>query len=312
MTAITYVLTQLIWTAATLPAIIAAVLYTRYGAASPLIKTWVCRAALVNVILILFAIGVNVLPNVAQDRTETEGFYVLMATAILLISTWIIGGVVRFVRLLRLLGQVREMCACAVPIEASREAILRRASECPANVNLRASDFVATVVIVYGRTPTILVPTRFLYDSDLPIAISHELAHLRHRDSGWNLIYEAVAIVLWFNPAIRWLGDRLRICQELAADASAIQRHQCSSSRYGSMLLRFADLRCPGSPYMAAFGAKGDMVERLESLQSKPRLWKVVSLAALALVSCAMIPIRASNSPSLQQHAHHVLQHIHH
>jgi beta-lactamase regulating signal transducer with metallopeptidase domain len=313
MTFLGSLLMQLMWTAlATVPAAVAAVLFTHYSAGSPRLKTWVCRGALVSAVFVLLAIGVQVQASLRHERSSGELGWLLSSALMLLVAVWAGGAIRRIAGLFRARANVRELCALATPLPSNLEATLRRKVDCPEQVEMRASDFVDTVVIVYGASPTIVIPARLLFDEDLPLAVSHELAHLHHRDSAWNLLYEAIATILWFSPAILALGKRMRICQELAADAAAIRRHECGAGRYGKMLLRFADVAPSASPFMAALGAKGDMVERLEALKPVALIGRILSVACFALVLAAMVPMRSADAPSLLGPLHHTLRHLHH
>jgi hypothetical protein len=50
----------------------------------------------------------------------------------------------------------------------------------------------------------------------------HELAHLRRRDDWGNLCQRVIEAMLFFHPAVRWIGKRLRLERELGGDDWAV------------------------------------------------------------------------------------------
>jgi murein DD-endopeptidase MepM/ murein hydrolase activator NlpD len=94
--------------------------------------------------------------------------------------------------------------------------------------------------------PVLLVP-RHLRDFDLlqqQMIIAHELTHLRRHDPLWMAASIASQTVLWFNPAIRKLGERLTWAQELSCDQQVLagrsppQRHAYASALVSQLKLQ--------------------------------------------------------------------------
>lgn len=73
--------------------------------------------------------------------------------------------------------------------------------------------------------PTIVLPLAFatsLPADELRAILAHELAHIRRRDSLWNLAQMLVESLLFFNPVVWWLGRQVRVEREACCDAMAV------------------------------------------------------------------------------------------
>jgi beta-lactamase regulating signal transducer with metallopeptidase domain len=81
-----------------------------------------------------------------------------------------------------------------------------------------------------------------LTPAQLEAVLAHELAHVRRADYLWNLIQTMVETLLFFHPAVWWLGSRLRQQRELCCDDVAVQ--SCADPLvYATALLRLEERR---------------------------------------------------------------------
>src|SRR5271156_5891499 len=81
-----------------------------------------------------------------------------------------------------------------------------------------------------------------LSPEQLEAVLAHELAHVRRADYFWNLIQTMVETLLFFHPAVWWLGRRLRQQRELCCDDVAVQ--SCADPLvYATALLRLEERR---------------------------------------------------------------------
>jgi beta-lactamase regulating signal transducer with metallopeptidase domain len=81
-----------------------------------------------------------------------------------------------------------------------------------------------------------------LSPEQLEAVLAHELAHVRRADYLWNLIQTMVETLLFFHPAVWWLGRRLRQQRELCCDDVAVQ--SCVDPLvYATALLRLEERR---------------------------------------------------------------------
>lgn len=94
---------------------------------------------------------------------------------------------------------------------------------CCREIEIRQSDDLATAATVGWRRPVLLLPTDWTtWTADQRRAIlAHEIAHVRGHDF-LALFFGQLGLVLHFyHPLLHWLMNRLRLEQELAADAAA-------------------------------------------------------------------------------------------
>ena len=81
-----------------------------------------------------------------------------------------------------------------------------------------------------------------LSPEQLEAVLAHELAHVRRADYLWNLIQTMVETLLFFHPAVWWLGHRLREQRELCCDDVAVE--SCADPLvYATALLRLEERR---------------------------------------------------------------------
>ena len=100
---------------------------------------------------------------------------------------------------------------------------LQSAMNCCAPVQMRESKDLSSAATVGWRSPIILLPAgwRSWSDNECRMVLAHELAHIASGDSvGW-LIAQLGLLLHFYHPLVHWLVRRLRLEQELAADAAA-------------------------------------------------------------------------------------------
>jgi beta-lactamase regulating signal transducer with metallopeptidase domain len=81
-----------------------------------------------------------------------------------------------------------------------------------------------------------------LSPEQLEAVLAHELAHVRRADYLWNLVQTMVETLLFFHPAVWWVGRRLREQRELCCDDVAVE--SCADPLiYATALLRLEERR---------------------------------------------------------------------
>lgn len=90
-------------------------------------------------------------------------------------------------------------------------------------VELRQADQLTTAATMGYRSPVILLPAHWKdwQEQELQAVLSHELAHIHHRDFAAQLLAQLGLILHFYNPMVHWLSERMKLEQELAADAIA-------------------------------------------------------------------------------------------
>lgn len=101
--------------------------------------------------------------------------------------------------------------------------VLRAELSCPAKVELRESAEVATAATAGWRKPVLLLPPdwRGWTEEERRAVVAHELAHVKRRDYLATVAAQAALAVHFYHPLLHWLAGRVRLEQELAADALA-------------------------------------------------------------------------------------------
>jgi hypothetical protein len=124
--------------------------------------------------------------------------------------------------------------------------------------------------VVGWRRPIILLPANWrMWSEETQRGIlAHETAHVAHGDFLMWLAAQAGVVVHFYNPLVHWLAHRLRLEQELAADARGAAL--CGGAKaYATLLAQMAlgqdELRplWAGRPF---FPTRGTLMRRIEML----------------------------------------------
>jgi uncharacterized protein (TIGR03067 family) len=101
--------------------------------------------------------------------------------------------------------------------------VLRAELGCIRAVEIRQCDDLSTAATVGWLRPVILLPVDWqTWTADQRRAVlAHEIAHARSRDFPALLFGQLALVLHFYHPLVHWLMNRLRLEQELAADAAA-------------------------------------------------------------------------------------------
>ncbi len=125
---------------------------------------------------------------------------------------------------------------------------LRRDLGCRRAVEVRVSSQLASPVTVGWQRALVILPNdwKSWSHSELQTALAHEIAHVARNDYAWGLVAQLCLAANYYHPLVHWLARRLRLAQELAADAAAAAATG-SRNDYLVTLARLA-LRCDDRP----------------------------------------------------------------
>ncbi len=149
--------------------------------------------------------------------------------------------------------------------------VLRAELGCRRTVELRESDEVTSAATVGWRKPVILLPRgwRDWSDTERRAVLAHELAHVTAGDAATWLAAQFGLLLHFYHPLVHWLTHRLRLEQELAADALAA-RITGSAHTYLTTLAELA-VRQPDRPIAwparAFLPTRGTLLRRIEMLR---------------------------------------------
>ena len=114
--------------------------------------------------------------------------------------------------------------------------------------------------------PVVLLPVSAvsgLTTAQLEAVIAHELAHIGRYDAFVNLFQVGVETLLFYHPAVWWLGKRVRAEREHCCDDTAVAL--CGSPvAYAHALTRMAESKA--APQLAMAANRSPLVERIARL----------------------------------------------
>ena len=166
---------------------------------------------------------------------------------------------------------------------------------CRRRVEVRESPDLTAPATAGWRSHVILLPEdwRSWDDDERRAVLAHELAHICRDDYLTGIVARAAMALYFYHPLVHWLAARLRLEQELAADALGA-RFAGGKARYLRSLSRLAlrqEGRLPCWPARAFLPAKGTLIRRIamlrEETKSLDRPWSRLcrALAASLLVA---------------------------
>jgi len=177
--------------------------------------------------------------------------------------------------------------------------ILRAELSCTGTVEARETSELATPATIGWRRPIVLLPCdwRQWNQAERRAVLAHELAHVCRGDFRAGLVAQLSLALHFYHPLAHWLAGRLRLEQELAADASGAALSG-GKTTYLTTLAQMAlrrDTHALTWPARAFLPSRGTFVRRIEMLRNTTRishaslpvaarLFTVGTMAALGLV----------------------------
>jgi len=229
-----------------------------------------------------------------------------------IVGAWAVGVVALAARLLASYSAVRRLVrAQSESVSESVQALIARLSErlgVRRVVRVCTSSLTRVPAVAGWLRPVILLPASALTGlscAQLEAVIAHELAHVRRHDYLVNLLQTLVETLLFYHPAVWWLGARIREEREHCCDDLAVAA--CGSApEYAQALLSMEALS--SSPELALAFSRGSLVGRIERLLApsarSPELFPrwIAGLSAVAIVflfgaACGLTQAAAGREP---------------
>jgi hypothetical protein len=150
--------------------------------------------------------------------------------------------------------------------------LLRAELSCTRRVEVRESSEVETPATLGWRKPLLLLPFdwRDWSQTELRAVLAHELAHVIRGDFLTGLIAQISVAIHFYHPLAHWLAKRLRLEQELAADAWGAALSGGGPTylvTLAQMALRREDRGLAG-PARAFLPSRGTLITRIEMLKN--------------------------------------------
>jgi beta-lactamase regulating signal transducer with metallopeptidase domain len=168
-------------------------------------------------------------------------------------------------------------------------------------VRFYTSAMVEVPTVIGWVRPYLLLPVTALTGlsaSQLEAILAHELAHIRRHDYLVNLLQTAIETVLFYHPAVWWVGKQMRIEREHCCDDIAVA--VCGNAvEYAGALAELEQIRGRvAEPALAATG--GELLGRIRRLlgqrPSEDRVSRSLGTIAAAGLVLLMIGVPATRS----------------
>jgi beta-lactamase regulating signal transducer with metallopeptidase domain len=163
----------------------------------------------------------------------------------------------------------------------------------PRRIVLCESELLTTPATIGWRRPLIILPTDWKRwtEEERRAVLAHEIAHIVRHDFA-TLIAAQVAVVLHFyHPLVHWLAARLRLEQELAADAAAARLaggQRTYLTTLAGMALRQSD-RPLAWPARTFLPTRGTFMRRIEMLRDESSVSRNLSPGLRAVLIAALL-----------------------
>lgn len=143
---------------------------------------------------------------------------------------------------------------------------------------------------VYGIfRPKIYLPQHGISSEELPLALAHELVHIRRGDLAVKLAAEAICILHFYNPVIYLLRGSIEKMCELSCDESATRNlNKIERKRYSMLLLSL--MKQSKAPRSCASLCSNDrnIRKRINTIMYEKKHSRMWVIAAILMTACAV------------------------
>jgi beta-lactamase regulating signal transducer with metallopeptidase domain len=171
---------------------------------------------------------------------------------------------------------------------------IRRMLGAASAVAVRLSETVLTPCVTRIARPIIWLPASFIARmpaEQFEALIAHELAHVVRKDWLWNGLQNAVEALLFYHPAVWWLGKRVRQEREHACDDLAVAA--CGDAVALSEVLADLERARHAAPHLALAAGGGALLQRVSRLlgdaPSRGRRGVLAILSAIAVTGALLM-----------------------
>lgn len=178
--------------------------------------------------------------NASAERIINNPFWIIVYVGFGLL--WMLGSLLMLLRLFfayQKLAAIRRESPRASNYDHS---VCKRLSDHfqTSAPSVRRNSLIASPCLIGIFTPTILLPSELQNSVSLQKALAHEIAHLKRRDSIWNLIQRFVLSLVFFQPLMWRLIYRLETSAEEVCD-DIVVGHCSDRKGYAEQLVALAE-----------------------------------------------------------------------
>ncbi len=262
--------------------------------------------------------GIEGIRNLNQEPTTTNNQQAAtaatlggMSWSLCFLMLFCLGVVLGLLRLIGGLVGVTLLVRGSRPISNTKLLetvdLLAAQTSCTKAVSVRESSRLATAATVGWRRPVILLSQgwREWSDEQLRSVLAHELAHVARGDFLTTVLAQLGLVLHFYHPLVHWLVSRLRLEQELAADAiaaKAVGDPRVYLRAIGELALAQSSeqLSWPAHTFLPTrktFMRRVEMLRDMKLLSgSVPIALRVFSLCTIAAVGFVAVGIRPSSA----------------
>lgn len=232
-----------------------------------------------------------------------------------LLFFWFVGTVIHLVLLSFRIHQLRKLTEESSAAEGALKQLFeeaKRTAGVARKVELRLSHRHRCPVVLGFLRPAILLPVELTSElEETRQVLCHELAHVRRYDDWANLFQHFAMALLFFHPAVWWIGRRLSLEREIACDDHVLQqgigrrKYALVLANVAHRITQQAPLLAPGvsnnhSQLQQRIGMILNTRRNSSSCLAKGRMTTVIAatalLAVLALYSAPRMVFAGSDS----------------
>ena len=193
------------------------------------------------------------------------------------VSLWLAGVMLLTARLALGWMQLRRIrrsgAAIADPAWQERLCALAKRMGIGTQVRLLKSALVEVPTLIGLLRPVILLPVSVftgLTPRQLEAILAHELAHVRRYDYLVNFFQTAIETVLFYHPAVWWIGRKLREERENCCDDIAVETMR-DRVIYASALVTLEESRAAFPPQFAMAASGASLLGRIRRIAGVDR-----------------------------------------
>lgn len=176
----------------------------------------------------------------------------------------------------------------------------------PRPVRLLQSILVDSPVVIGALRPVILLPASLILQlppDQLESLLAHELAHVLRHDYLINLMQTAIETLLFYHPAVWWIGRQVRQEREHCCDDITVC-HTRDRTVYVKALAAVAGIRMPAMSPAASGGQLSQRLRRILRIRpadpAQPSRW-IAGLGLLAFVGLFSIISALPKQPAVAE-----------